>query len=238
MPGSSKKPRRLKSIRVDEVSLVDRPANEIEFLLVKRKEGGVEDDLAVEEIEKEADTGGDFPEACAEVCSAIDAFAEILEKREEAIEPKRRHRRMEKGRPPVTIGDLVKENEIGDLDRVHRAIEKVGRYGYPYGYPSPYGYPGRRPGEEPYPVLFDPARLRRSIEAALKVPGIPDAVKKALQEILDALGAEAKSDHVAKSEFEAFAIQTGQAIANLAEMIKIRRPKAPENEEESKKPKP
>ena len=85
----NKKPRRLKNVTVDEVSLVDNPANNRSFLLFKRQNDVETDDDGIEEIQTNYAFGClptgeklEFLKRMKKVAETVDAMMEIRKLRE------------------------------------------------------------------------------------------------------------------------------------------------------------
>lgn len=207
-------------LAVDKVSLVDYPATEEEFLLLKRKEGAAmpteTEELVEEEIEKQesADLADLFGSAAAELNAVVDA----LEARKARKKPKGKDEEAKKAQE-----DFASPDEKQAFGELSAAVEKlIGFYGYPYPrpanfYPDPY-FPYPRP--YPLPQKFDPARLAQAITRVLAIPGIPDDVKEALQAVLELVeGGEKKKgleDYVTRAEFENFVQAATQALQALS----------------------
>ena len=214
--GTARRPRRLTEPVADEVSLVDRPANRREFAVLKRAD--MDEETAVEDVDvgKGSDDGASaLADLYAEAREVLEKIAEVHAERVAAARPKRAsaRRRPEDVAKGVHLAEILKgDEELDALCDLFEVVEKVmGQYPYPspfrrYPYPSPGAYPTPVGAPYPYPqpTAFDAGRLRTAVNAALGIPGVPDAVKDALKEVLAALEAEGEEKNatagVAKSD--------------------------------------
>lgn len=213
-----KKPRKLVDLVVDEVSLVDQPANEIEFAMLKRRDDGEEIVLT--------DVMGD-------IANAFERFSETIRVRMEKVLE-------EKPNAIVTLNALLLDaDERAGASDLLDSVEKVfGPNPFPFPFRSrPYPFDMTKQEPTAPPVgKFDARMLWRAVTGAMGVPGTPDDVKKALQGVLDVLkplieaskGDDPKDDDppaeyvpkadfdALKSDFEKFVEATTNAIQSLS----------------------
>lgn len=190
-----KKPRKLENLDVDEISLVDNPANgEEDFLITKRDEEGDgmengDQDPTQPSLIEGSET---FSEIVGDACDKADDFTEALGRvggalKERVADVRKRGRRgVVKS---VSIDAVVKSVEadgVLDLGDKVQAIKQQADAA-PLPTRSPYPVPAAaRPAAAP--AQFDSKMLWAAVKTWLAVPGTPDPIKKALQGVLDALG--------------------------------------------------
>ena len=175
MHPKKRKARRLTNLDVDEVSLVDKPANKQPFLIFKREEA--------EPVEKDL-LGADIPVTSADLYA--DA-AEILSKIHLAHASLAADIRKAGGDAAanVSLFDIVKNDEVGHFSEMVDELEKV--FGpIPHQIPRSRPFPSAGPAHS-LPTEFSAARLVGSVRKALAVPGLPDHVKKPLESVLDSI---------------------------------------------------
>ena len=200
--GKAAKPRKLVGLEVDEVSLVDSPANEEEFLLTKRNRTGTDTEEVI------------LTDVFAE---AVNSFDEVAKALAERLDTMRKSDDEAQKKTTDLSGILANDDERTGLSDLLGAVEKV--FG---AHPTPFIF---RQGPTPFPypsagMRFDAGRLRSAIEAAMKIEGLPDDAKKALETVLAALvGKEGEDDtqknYVTREEFEKFTTAATNAISAL-----------------------
>ena len=191
-----KTPRQLQLHDVDELSPVDIPANEEEWLLTKRdEEVDMDPHAAAHPKLGKGLFGGEGAEASSlrelltEGVDINKAIAESLIERAGVVRQRKAKRRASNGRP-VTLADVIAEDELGDWTSFVDGVEKI--LG-PVEKQVPRDGPEPGPDPAPAPAQFDPKRMWQGIMNMMTMPGTPEPVKLALKAVLTELSKLMKS---------------------------------------------
>lgn len=226
--GPKRKPRQLVGLRVHEVSLVDKPANEIEFALLKRRENDPMNDndrMVLTDV---------FAEASSGVAKALDCIAARFVAAKAKDENKKKS---------LTLNDLLESDEdrsaAGELLDTFEKMFGVSPVNYAFRVmPLPATF-DKQEGA-PMPSAFNARALWSMITAAARVPGTPDDVKKSFEDVLATLkplveaskgegeGEPNPPQFVGKAEFDALKKEFEEFVAATVAALRPAPPKEPD----------